>query len=119
MRPAGSGEPGRAPRDRAALRSHPRTRQGRRAEEGGRAHRVLHLRRAEHGIDFPLRAKEWPAAADFFEKLRDGATRESLAPIFDSFPAFEELFAELDKAGWLAQSRDAVELPDGDAVLFV
>lgn len=81
--------------------------------------RVLHLRRAEHGIDFPLRAKEWPVAADFFQALRAGASRDSLAPMFRAHPAFAELFDELATAGWLAQSRDPVELPDGDAVLFV
>lgn len=81
--------------------------------------RVLHLRRAEHGIDFPLRADEWAAAADFFDALRPGASRHSLAPLLEAVPAMAELLDELERAGWLSQAREPVEAPKGDAILFV
>lgn len=81
--------------------------------------RILHLRRAEHGIDFALRGAEWPAAADLFEALRSGTSRHLLAPLLEAVPAMAELLDELDRAGWLAIARDPVEPPPGDAVLFV
>ena len=81
--------------------------------------RVLHLRRAEHGIDFALRPKEWPAVADFVEALRAGTTRDSLGTMLRSTPVLAELLGELEAAGWLSKWREPIGLPPGDSVLFV
>ncbi|MGZ3458493.1 MAG: MBL fold metallo-hydrolase, partial [Archangium sp.] len=40
--------------------------------------RILHLRQEQLGLDFPVKAREWPALAELFASLARGATRAEL-----------------------------------------
>ena len=80
--------------------------------------RVLHLRRGTHGIDTPLRAREWPAAADLVHLLARGATDAELAAIGKSTPTLRDLLSDLREGGWLMPARDPLAFPPGGSRLL-
>ncbi|WNG20200.1 MBL fold metallo-hydrolase [Cystobacter fuscus] len=79
--------------------------------------RVLHLRKEEQGLDFPVKAREWPALAELFATLARGATAAELRAL-SALPAAGELLADLSDAGWLVRHEAPVEVPTPGA-LFV
>jgi L-ascorbate metabolism protein UlaG (beta-lactamase superfamily) len=81
------------------------------------APRVLHLRRDEQGLDFPVKAREWPALAELFATLARGASRAELRAL-SALPAAGELLADLTAAGWLEEHEGTVPVPTPGA-LFI
>jgi L-ascorbate metabolism protein UlaG (beta-lactamase superfamily) len=79
--------------------------------------RVLHLRKEEQGLDFPVKAREWPALCELFAVLARGATHAELRAL-SVRPAVGELLADLSDAGWLVRHEAPVEVPTPGA-LFV
>ncbi|WP_257448931.1 MBL fold metallo-hydrolase [Archangium lipolyticum] len=79
--------------------------------------RVLHLRQEERGLDFPVKAREWPALAELFASLARGATRAELRALALE-PAVGELLADMSSVGWLVRHEGPVEVPTPGA-LFV
>lgn len=79
--------------------------------------RILHLRQEELGLDFPVKAREWPALAGLFASLARGATRAELRAL-SAVPAVGELLADMSSAGWLVRHEGPVEVPAPGA-LFI
>ncbi|HSP81528.1 MAG TPA: MBL fold metallo-hydrolase, partial [Myxococcaceae bacterium] len=79
--------------------------------------RILHLRQEEMGLDFPVKAREWPALNELFATLARGATRAELRALSSS-PAVGELLADLSSAGWLVRHEGPFPVPAPGA-LFV
>ena len=109
----------------AALCTDGRRRQGRRPlrpevlfpDAAKHAPRVLHLRRDEQGLDFPVKAREWPVLAELFTTLARGATPAELRAL-SARPAAGELLADLSGAGWLERHEGTVPVPTPGA-LFI
>lgn len=80
--------------------------------------RVLHLRRGTHGIDTPLRAREWPAAADLVHLLARGASDAELGVIAKSTPTLRDLLGDLREGGWLVPAREPLPFPPGGSRLL-
>ncbi|MET0401424.1 MAG: MBL fold metallo-hydrolase [Cystobacter sp.] len=79
--------------------------------------RVLHLRKEAQGLDFPVKAREWPALNELFATLARGATQAELRAL-SVRPAVGELLADLSDAGWLVRHEEPVDVPTPGA-LFV
>lgn len=79
--------------------------------------RVLHLRQGEQGLDFPVKAREWPALNALFAALTRGATRAELRSLALE-PAVGELLADLSDAGWLVRHEGSVPVPTPGALFL-
>ncbi len=67
--------------------------------------RFLHLRKDGLGLDFAVRAQEWPMISALFSNLGAGASTSYLETISRTVPAIGELLEDLWSAGWIREAQ--------------